>query len=294
MNGEESYRWLKAVLILSFFALPLMGSSGIGQKLSTKVRERLELRKSNGQVITTLWPRNRELFLFFANSLANEYKLPMHTIQIPDGVAIEFGPRAVESKSLTKGGLDKEVILTVSNGNLKRRFHINESELSFNSLSKILMLMGYRVGVSTGGDLWSVSRKTYVPPEPLNEEFGAMVQQFISASIGKDAASLKELFAETVHFANKNEPDSLDHISNEQAAERFLEEYPANKILVLRWSFGVEGQSVVYLAAENEQPSKAEWCILFYAVKDQGKYLINGFNNVKNFWLPGENLDAEN
>lgn len=283
MSKDRSYG-LKAVFALSFVALFFTSGCNTGQNQSIKVRERLELRDGNGQVITTLWPERRDLFLLFANSLAKEYNLSMHTIRLSDGVAIEFGPRPVKSKPATKSGLDQEVILTVSNGKLKRTFHINESEVTLESLSEIWLIMGYMVGCSTGGDRWYLSRKAYVAPEPYDDKLGAFTKQFISASISRDADVLAEMFAETVHFGKSNESNRFDHISNVQAAQKFVKQYPADRIVICRWGFGVEGQGMVYLAGESKKPEQSEWFILFWAVKVEGKYVISQLTQIPNFW----------
>jgi hypothetical protein len=255
--------------------------------------ERVEIRDPNSKVITTFKPENRDLFLLFAECIAKEYKLSMHTTQLNDGVVIELGPRPIKNNSNNQAGLDREVLLTVSNGNIRRIFRFNESEIKLRKIEDIWLTMGYEVGLSTGGDKWYISRNTYVPPEAFNKEFGATVQNFISASIGKNKDALKELFSERVGFPSKTKQDSITVLNKEEAAEQFVKEYPAKQIYVLQWSSGTEGQSIVYLAAENENPLKANWCIILYAEKENDKYLFTQFQKTQNPLFRGEDADKD-
>ncbi len=293
MNFKKYSKIVIIIFLFIIYSVLIEPSKMIYSQDSRVVRERIEIRDPNGKVITTFGPESRDLFLHFADCIAKEYKLSMHTIQLEDGVAIQFGARLSEDNLNNQGGLDREITLTVSNGNIKRVFRFNESEINRSKAFEIWSLMGYRIGLSTGGDKWSVSRKTYVPPEPHIEELDTIIRRFISASVEKDTENIKELFSDRVHFAQKDNPDSFDHITNEQAAKRFIKEYPANQIYVLRWALGTEGQNIIYLAAESEDPSKAKWCIALYSVKEKGKNLFKHLHIVQNFSFPGEKMEKD-
>ena len=272
-----------AVLAMACFTIIDRDGAKAG---SSRTQERVEVRNHSGEVITTLWPPSRDLLLFFANAVAREYELPMHTYQLSDGVAIQFGLRPAKREQPRVEGVDCEVTLTLSNGRLKRTFRLVESELSFNRLAKLWMMMGYRVGCSTGGDNWSITRKEYVPPE-LHHDLDVFIKRFTKAVIEREPTALSSFFASTTHFQKKVDSYQHDHLSSLEAATRFLRDYPADEIVVCQRGFGIEGQETLWLAGRSKEPAIKEWFVYFWIVKKDGKRVITQVNRKPSFWLHG-------
>ena len=252
----------------------------------SKTQERVEVRNRSGEVITTLWPRSRDLLILFANTVAREYKLSMHTHQLSDGVAIQLSPRHAEHEEPRVQGIDREVKLTLRNGKMKRTLRMTESELTFSHLAELWGMMGYQVGCSTGGDNWSISRKEYVPPE-LPDDLGDFLARFTKAVINNEAAILFKFFALTTHFPSNENPEQHDHIADIEAARRFLQDYAADEIVVCSKGYGVEGQETLLLAGRSKTSAMKEWFLYFWIVKRDGDRVITQINRMPNFWLHG-------
>ena len=278
--------WRKyAFLALSVIAF-CFGVSGPhrAQGGNSEPLERVEVRNTAGEVITTIWPESRNALMRFADTVAREYKLPMHTHRLEDGVAIQLGPRNTQEEGLPPRGLDREVNLTLRNGRMRRTWRLNESELRFYHLAEVWSRMGYGVSCSTASDHWWISRDEYVSPEVNDARLRGFLDRFTKAVLNRETSALSELFASKTHFPSGDERDRHDRIVNHVAGRRFLREYSADDILLCYESRGVEGQGILVLAGRTGKPVTKEWFLCFWIVEQDGDYVITQVSRASDFW----------
>ena len=257
------------------------------KNICNKSHDRVEVWNASGTTITTLWPERRDLMLFFAETIAREYNLSMHTHQLSDGVAIQLSPRQADHAGFAKMGLDQEVTLTLRNGKMERTFRMSESELSFNRIDGLWGMMGYEAGCSTGGDKWSISREQYVPPE-IPVDVGKFLARFTTAVTNREPVSLLKYFDPITYLPSNENSKQHDRVTNVEATRRFLQDYAADEIVLCSYTvYGPEGKAALVLAGHSNTGTTKEWFLQFWIVKRDGELVITQINREPNFWLHG-------